>query len=33
MYKISVGEFNWKTPLGRPGCKWEDNIRMNIKEI
>jgi hypothetical protein len=33
MYKISVGEFNWKRPLGRPRCKWEDNIRINIKEI
>ena len=20
-------------PLGRPMCRWEDNIRMNLKEI
>ena len=22
-----------KRPLGRPRCRWEDNIRMNLKEI
>ena len=21
-----------KRPLGRPRCKWEDNIRMDLKE-
>jgi hypothetical protein len=20
-----------KRPLGRPGCRWEDNIKMNLK--
>jgi hypothetical protein len=33
MYKFSVGEFNWKRLLGRHGCKWEDNIRTNIRKI
>jgi hypothetical protein len=23
-------KFEWKTPLGRPRHKWEDNIRTNI---
>jgi uncharacterized protein YebE (UPF0316 family) len=22
-----------KRPLGRPRCRWEDNIKMDIKEI
>ena len=22
-----------KSALGRPRCRWEDNIRMNLKEI
>ena len=22
-----------KSPLGRPRCRWEDNIRMDLKEI
>jgi hypothetical protein len=22
-----------KRPLGRPKCRWEDNIRMDVKEI
>jgi len=24
-YKIMVGKDKWKRPLGRPGCRWEDN--------
>jgi hypothetical protein len=22
-----------KRPFGRPSCRWEDNIRMNFREI
>ena len=22
-----------KSPLGRPRCRWEDNIRMDLEEI
>jgi hypothetical protein len=22
-----------KTPLGRPRCRWEDNIKMDLREI
>jgi len=29
--------FGWKTwrerPLGRPRCRWEDNIRMDLRNI
>jgi hypothetical protein len=28
-----VGKTIGKRPLGRPRRKWEDNIRMNLKEI
>jgi hypothetical protein len=29
-YRIFVEE---KRLLGRPGCRWEDNIRMDFREI
>jgi hypothetical protein len=32
-FKILTGKLIGNWPLGRPRCKWEDNIRMNIKEI
>ena len=22
-----------KRPLGRPRCRWEDNIKMNLQEV
>jgi len=28
-HNILVG----KTPLGRPKCRWEDNIRMYLREM
>jgi hypothetical protein len=32
-YKVSVGKPERKRPLGRPRSRWEDNIRMDLKEI
>ena len=32
-FKILTGTPTGKKPLGRPRCRWEDNIRMNLKEI
>ena len=32
-FKIFTGELTGKRPLGRPMCRWEENIRMNLKEI
>jgi len=32
-YKILVGKPEGKKPLGRPSRRWEDNIRMDFKEI
>jgi hypothetical protein len=28
-----VGKPEGKRPLGRPKCRWEDGIRMDIREI
>jgi hypothetical protein len=30
---VSVGKPGGKRPLGRPNCGWEDNIKMDHKEI
>jgi hypothetical protein len=32
-YSTLVGKPEGKRPLGRPRCRWEDNIRINPKEI
>jgi hypothetical protein len=31
--KFLVGEPEGKRPLGRPRCKWEDNIRAYFREV
>jgi hypothetical protein len=30
---ISAGEPEEKRPLGRPRCRWVDNIKMDLREI
>jgi hypothetical protein len=32
-YNILVGKAGGRRPLGRPRCRWEDNIRMNLGEV
>jgi hypothetical protein len=32
-YRILMGKPKGKRPLGRPGCRWEDNIKMDLREI
>jgi hypothetical protein len=32
-FEISVGKPEGKRSLGRPGCRWEDNIKMDLGEI
>jgi len=32
-YRIMVEKPKEKTPLGRPGLRWEDNIKMDLQEI
>jgi hypothetical protein len=31
-YKILVGKSERKRPLGRPRCRWKDNIRLDLRE-
>jgi hypothetical protein len=33
VYEILVTKPVGKRPLGRPRCRWEDNIRMDPREI
>jgi hypothetical protein len=32
-YNILVGKSEGRRPLGRPRCRWEDNIKMDLREI
>jgi hypothetical protein len=32
-HRILLGEPEGKIPLGRPRCRWEDNIKMDLREI
>ena len=32
-YKIVTGIPTAKRPLGKPRCRWEDNVRMNLRKI
>jgi hypothetical protein len=33
VYKVLVGKPEGKRPLGRPRRRWEDRIRMDLREI
>jgi hypothetical protein len=33
VYKLLVGNLEGKRPLGIPGRRWEDGIRMDLNEI
>jgi hypothetical protein len=32
-YRILVGKPGEERPLERSGCTWEDNIKINLREI
>jgi hypothetical protein len=32
-YRVLVGRTEGKRPLGRPRLRWEDNIKMDLREI
>jgi hypothetical protein len=32
-YRILVGKPEGKAPLGRPRCRWVNNIKMDLSEI
>jgi len=33
VYMVFVGEREGRRPLGRPRCRWVDNIRMDLQEV
>jgi hypothetical protein len=33
VYRVLVGSPEGKRPLGRPRHRWEDNIKMDLREI
>jgi hypothetical protein len=32
-YNILVGKPEGRRPLGRPRCRWDDNIKVNLRDI
>jgi hypothetical protein len=32
-FRVLVGGAKGKRPLGRPRHRWEDNIKMNLREL
>jgi len=32
-YRVLVGKPEGKRQLGRPRCRWENNIKMNLQEV
>ena len=33
VYRVLVRKHEGKRPLGRPRCRWEDNIKMDLQEV
>jgi hypothetical protein len=33
LYRVLVGRPEYKRPLGRPSRRWEDNIKMDLREL
>jgi hypothetical protein len=33
VHRVLVGKPERKRPLGRPRCRWEDNIKMDLYEV
>jgi hypothetical protein len=33
VYRVLVGKPEEKRPLGRPRCRWEDNIKRDLQEV
>jgi hypothetical protein len=33
IYRVLVGKPEGKRPLGRPRCRWKDNIKMDLQEV
>ena len=33
MYRVLLGKLEGRRLLGRPRCRWVDNIRMDLQEV
>jgi hypothetical protein len=33
MHRVLVGKPEEKRPLGRPGCRWKDNITIYLQDV
>jgi hypothetical protein len=33
VYRVLVGKLEGKRPLGRPRCRWGDNIKRDLQEV
>jgi hypothetical protein len=33
VYRVVVGKYEGKRPLGRPRRRWEDNIKIELQEV
>jgi hypothetical protein len=33
VYRVLVGKLEGMRPVGRPGLRWEDNIKMYLQEV
>jgi len=33
LYRVLVGKPEGKRPIGRPSCRWEDNIEIDLQEV
>ena len=33
VYRVLVGKPEGRRPLGRPRCRWADNIRLDLQEV
>jgi hypothetical protein len=33
VYRVLAGKPEGKTTHGRPRCRWEDNIKMDLQEV
>jgi hypothetical protein len=33
VYRVLVGKLEGKRSLGRPRCRWEDNIKVDLQQV
>jgi hypothetical protein len=33
VYRVLVGKPEGKRPLGRPRCRWKDNIKIDLQDV